>query len=194
MASQSEARRRLAVLMDERRLDLKLTWQAVAEQGDVSLRALAMARSGDSEIRPLTRRGIDRGLQWVEGCGVDNILAGHKPLTATLGPLLPAAENFARSMGIDPADPADPVILAVRQEVNRAELEHGEGVAGEKVFHGQSWSHIEADIWDDPGISRESKVLAVAGLRVDRAQHQAGHSGTAGLASAVTTGSALSSR
>lgn len=81
MASQSEARRRLAALMDQRRLDLHLTWQDVAERGGVSLRALANARTGDSPIRPLTQAGIETGLQWEDGT-VEIILAGGDPVPA----------------------------------------------------------------------------------------------------------------
>lgn len=79
MAPQSEARRRLAALMDERRLELRLTWQEVAERGGVSLRAIANARTGNVEIRPLTQAGIEAGLDWGQGT-IERVLAGGEPL------------------------------------------------------------------------------------------------------------------
>lgn len=82
MASQSEARRRLAALIDQRRLDLRLTWQDVAERGGVSLRALANARTGDSEIRQLTQAGIEAGLQWEPG-SVARVLEGGDAVEVT---------------------------------------------------------------------------------------------------------------
>jgi hypothetical protein len=82
MAIQTESRRRLAALMDERRLELRLTWQDVAERGGISLRALANARTGDAEIRPLTQAGIEVALKWERG-SVTRILAGGDPLPST---------------------------------------------------------------------------------------------------------------
>ena len=79
MTTQPSARARLAALMDERRLELRLTWQDVADRGGISLRALANARTGDAEIRPLTQAGIEGGLQWERG-SVARILAGGDPV------------------------------------------------------------------------------------------------------------------
>jgi len=94
MADQPEARRRLAALMNERRLDLNLTWREVAERGRVSMRALGYARTGDDEIRPLTQAGIETGLGWERG-SVSLILDGGDPvpLGGAVVPLPPAAAN-----------------------------------------------------------------------------------------------------
>jgi hypothetical protein len=75
MPTQPEERRRLAVLMDERRLELGMRWQEVADAGSVSLRALNNARTGDREIRPLTRHGIEKGLKWAPG-SIERFLSG----------------------------------------------------------------------------------------------------------------------
>ena len=183
-----ERRQHLAAVMEDRRLELRLTWQEVAERGDISLRALSSARAGDGDIRPLTRRGIDRGLQWLEGCGVDNILAGHSPLPAALGPAQAAVEDFAREMGVDLNGQA---IVAIRQEINRAELAHGANPTGAQVFGTGPVGVVESVIWDDRIASKESKILAIAALRADRARYEAGRhgngrSGTAGLAPLLT--------
>jgi hypothetical protein len=75
MPTQPEERRRLAALMDERRLELGMRWQEVADAGGVSLRALNNARTGDREIRPLTRYGIEKGLKWARG-SIERVLSG----------------------------------------------------------------------------------------------------------------------
>ena len=75
MPTQPEERQRLAALMDDRRLQLGMRWQQVADVGGISLRALNNARSGDREIRPLTRRGIEKGLQWAPGF-IERYLSG----------------------------------------------------------------------------------------------------------------------
>jgi hypothetical protein len=79
MPIEPEARQRLADLMDERRQELDKLWQDVASDGDISLKALHAARSGDTSIRPATRRKIEKGLRW-ERMSVDRILDGEDPV------------------------------------------------------------------------------------------------------------------
>ena len=76
-----EARQRLARLMDERRRDLRLRWQDVAEAGGISLKTLHSVRTGEAGIAPLTERGIEAGLRW-EGGTVEIILGGGDPVPA----------------------------------------------------------------------------------------------------------------
>lgn len=78
MPTQPEERRRLAAAMDERRLELGMRWQDVAAAGDVSLRAINNARTGDRDIRPLTRYGIEKGLRWTPGT-IERVLSGRRP-------------------------------------------------------------------------------------------------------------------
>ncbi len=80
-----ETRKRLATFMDQRRLDLRLTWREVAETGGISYEALRAARNGEGGMRPLTQAAIENGLQWERG-SVARILAGGDPV-----PLRPAA-------------------------------------------------------------------------------------------------------
>lgn len=79
MPTQPEERRQLARDMEKRRLELGLRWQEVADAGRVSLRALNNARTGDREIRPLTRQGIEKGLRWELG-SIELILSGGRPV------------------------------------------------------------------------------------------------------------------
>lgn len=184
-----EARARLAEQMEQRRLELRLTWREVSEAGGISYEVIRNLRNGrGAGIAALTKRGIDRGLQWLEGCGVDNILAGRPPLPAALGPVPPVIENFVREMGVEPADPA---VVAIRQEINRAELAHGENPTGAQVFGTGPVGVVESVIWDDPRATRESKILAIAGLRADRARFESGEGsriGRIGLAPVITSG------
>lgn len=117
---------------------------------------------------------------------LEGLIAEGQPAAAGDG-RLPSAGDFARSMGVDPGDPANPFLRAVRQEIAEAITAHGAGATGAQVFHGRPGSDIEARIWDDPGLSQESKELGIATLRADRARYEAGRpggsrSGTAGLA------------
>lgn len=190
MPIEPDQRQQLAAVMEDRRLELRLTWQEVAEHGGISLRALSSARAGSGDIRPLTRRGIDRGLQWLEGCGVDNILAGRPPLPAELGPAPPHVESLARDLGIDPNSPA---VAAIRQQINRAELAYGDNPAGAQVFGTDPAGAVESAIWDDPRAGSETKIIVIAGLRADRARHEAGRGdGTVkiGLAPPAASGGA----
>ena len=99
MPTQPEERQELAARMDERRLELGMRWQDVATAGDVSLRAINNARTGDREIRPLTRHGIEKGLRWPPGT-IERILSGTPGAAgaapeAAAGPGLASPEDDA---------------------------------------------------------------------------------------------------
>jgi hypothetical protein len=161
-----DKRQHLAAVMERRRLELRLTWQEVAERGGISLRALSSARTGPGDIRPLTRRGIDKGLGWTEGSGVDRILAGRDPLPA---PGL-RREDFARMVGLAPDSP---FVVAVAEQVDRAIATYGEDVRGTVIFGGDPAGQIEAGVWDSRYHSRDGKVAAIALLRSTRAGESA---------------------
>lgn len=64
--------------MDDRRSELGMRWADVAEAAGVTTETLRMVRGGDSPIRALTKRGIERALLWQTG-SVDEVLAGREP-------------------------------------------------------------------------------------------------------------------
>lgn len=89
-----EARARLARYMEDRLRELRLTWQEVAVAGDVSVKALQTARTGQHAIRDETKRGIAAGLRWTEQ-SVDAILEGGEPV-----PLGPASAPGQRRLPV----------------------------------------------------------------------------------------------
>lgn len=98
---------------------------------------------------------------------------------------------FARTMGIDPDDPADAWLRPVRQEIADAIMTYGAGASGKQIFHGQPASRIEAQIWDDRRASRQSKELFIAAMRANRAAYEDGHGNGVsriGLAPPVASG------
>jgi hypothetical protein len=109
-----DARARLAELMDQRRRDLRLTWDQVAARADIHRETLRQIRSGSSgTIRPLSATGIEDALEWGRG-SIDAILHGGSfaeasPPMAEQEPPLP--ENLAALVGsVD--NPASPESLA----------------------------------------------------------------------------------
>lgn len=79
--------------MDQRRIDLRLTWEQVAKNGEVSYEAVRAFRAGQPTIRRLTARGIEVGLQWAPG-SIDAVLSGGEP-TPEEPTDLPAAGKFS---------------------------------------------------------------------------------------------------
>lgn len=71
-------RQRLARLMDERRQDLRLTWEVVAQRAGMSREGLRRTREGERAMRVLTKRGIEDALYWAPG-SVDAVLDGGEP-------------------------------------------------------------------------------------------------------------------
>jgi DNA-binding XRE family transcriptional regulator len=73
-----DQRKTLGDLMEERREDLRLYWEDVAKAAGVTDQTLRDIRSGKSNPRALTRRGIEAALRWERG-SIDAILAGGDP-------------------------------------------------------------------------------------------------------------------
>ena len=99
---------------------------------------------------------------------------------------LPVAVNSAVAAGLDPDDPHDPWLSAIRQQVAAARLIHGDDVTGSQIFFGTPSSSYEAGLWDDKRFNEESRVILIALQRAYRARDEAGrqggsHSGRAGL-------------
>lgn len=73
-----EARQRLARYMEDRALDLGLTWREVAARAGISIETLRLLRTGADGARPLTMRAVDAALEWRPG-SVQRILGGGEP-------------------------------------------------------------------------------------------------------------------
>lgn len=104
MPNQLSPRERLAQHMEERRLDLDMRWADVARLAKVTTETLRQARQGEGEIRPTTRRGIERALLWEAG-SVKAILAGGEPtaeapirVTRELPPAVPDQREELRRL------------------------------------------------------------------------------------------------
>lgn len=74
-------RERLAELMEERRLDLKLTWREVAVAAGITTETLRQVRFGTAQIQKLTQRGVEDALAWQPGA-IASFLAGGDPPSA----------------------------------------------------------------------------------------------------------------
>lgn len=125
-------RQRLARLMDERRADLDLTWNEVAERAGVTREGLRRTRVGSGHIRSLTKRGIERALQWSAG-SVDRVLAGEEPEPAPPSGRLynarldvtypPGVEVRRRGEEEDPFAQLDRLYEEWRQDPEESEVE-----------------------------------------------------------------------
>jgi hypothetical protein len=78
MPGMSQARR-LAALMEERRLDLGLRWTDVAAESGMSVEGLRTMRRDGAVPRALNQRGIERALRWEPG-SIGRILRGEDPV------------------------------------------------------------------------------------------------------------------
>ena len=82
MPTEPDTRKRLAGLIEQRRRELRLTYDQVAQRGRISLKALYGARTGSHGLRADTKAGIEDGLDWERG-SVDRIEAGGDPVPVT---------------------------------------------------------------------------------------------------------------
>jgi hypothetical protein len=82
-------RERLDRLMNDRRLELNLTWRDVAARAGLSYEALRSLRTGTGGVRDLTAVQIARALDWTPR-SVLNVLKGGDPVPAESGEKIPA--------------------------------------------------------------------------------------------------------
>jgi transcriptional regulator with XRE-family HTH domain len=75
-----DARARLADLMDQRRRDLRLTWDQVASRAGIHRETLRQIRAGTGALRPLSATGIEDALDWDRG-SIDTLLADGETTT-----------------------------------------------------------------------------------------------------------------
>jgi len=78
MPETNQGRRRLAQLMNDRRVELGLRWTDVAEAGEVSPETLRSVRRNTAPLLDLTKARIEKGLRWARG-SVNSVLAGGEP-------------------------------------------------------------------------------------------------------------------
>lgn len=62
-----KARERLTAAMDERRLELRLKWNAVARRADMDASNLRRIRKGEIPVTRDAAYGIERALEWPHG-------------------------------------------------------------------------------------------------------------------------------
>jgi hypothetical protein len=89
MQVSDEARKRLDTLMNERRLELNLTWRDVAARAGLSYEVLRGLRNGTGGVRELTAAQVARGLDWAPRSVLD-ILKGGDPVPAESQSQIPA--------------------------------------------------------------------------------------------------------
>lgn len=93
--------------MEDRRIELGMSWADVADGARISIAHLRRIRTGHATLTPLAARKIEKGLRWKAG-SVRDILAGGK------GRGLEARETGG------PAEPGGPV--EVPDDVRPADL------------------------------------------------------------------------
>ena len=175
------ARERLADAMEQRRLALNLRWQDVSEQGGVSIKALHDARRGHAGISPLTRRGIERGLQWpagevgrLLGDGPDAQLELHpepapapRPKRGTFQ-VLPGDEGVFRARGESVNIRAMSMVAGVlgpdAAELRTAIDAAGPGATGTQIFD----DPILAKLWDMDACSQSYRLMMMSAYLLRR--------------------------
>lgn len=152
MAISDDARARLADEMDDRRVQLGLTWRQVASLGLISYETLRAARKGKGDIASLTRAAIEKGLRWAPG-SVSAVLDGGVPtlaveipaqayeaavaaeqarlVNATMGELLKTRQFILELRGVDDADRFLRDALQLQRDAQERQARgHGEAKSG----------------------------------------------------------------
>jgi transcriptional regulator with XRE-family HTH domain len=76
VAEDVEDRERLSEAMEDRRIELGMSWADVADEAKISIAHLRRIRTGHATLTPLAARKIEKGLRWKAG-SVRDILGGQ---------------------------------------------------------------------------------------------------------------------
>lgn len=79
MTTQPDPARRLAQHLNDRRLNLRLQWQEVADRAKITAAHLRNIRNGQGSLSNLAKANLEHALQWAPG-SIDRILAGSGPV------------------------------------------------------------------------------------------------------------------
>lgn len=128
MPISADQRERLNRLMNERRLELGITWREVAARSGRSYEALRQLRTGPGGVGELASVQYSRALEW-EPYSIRDVLAGGDPAVAAMGrpgkdaPLQPECEferrllaRLAREMP-DLPDEAKRIMLQAHRDI-----------------------------------------------------------------------------
>ncbi|MEU3254234.1 hypothetical protein [Streptomyces sp. NPDC006997] len=74
----------LDAAMNQRRLELRMSWRDVAQAAEISYETLRAVRRGSYRPTDLTARGIEVALRWVQG-SVFAVLGGGRPTVLPKG-------------------------------------------------------------------------------------------------------------
>ncbi len=142
MDERETPRRRLARLMAERRDELGLYWNDVAERAGLTKEGLRTVRGGVGTMRPPTKRGIETALRWTRG-SVDRILEGGTPI-ALEETAVHAASGASMAVPVAPAERAVRVTLAPGDAVLEAPGVGTLGAPGADIDVGMLRSQLDA--------------------------------------------------
>ena len=158
-----EARQRLATRMEERRRELRLRWQDVAEDGQVSLKTLHSVRVGTGGIAALTETGIEDGLHWPRGT-VARILddPGFEPREPAV-PVLPVPPP-------EPGRTAQPTLRILQDPaIDETELARELAILDDELARrAPARNQDEAKGWALEDVSFENRKLYIAVMRIVR--------------------------
>ncbi|MEU4224386.1 hypothetical protein AB0F17_08835 [Nonomuraea sp. NPDC026600] len=155
--------------MEDRRLELGLLWEQVAELTGLSAQGLRDVREKSGRPRPLTKQAIEKALQWEPG-SIDLILAGGEPIPLSPAPLRrrqepsPAATvspdmatripNWFKSE-LERRDVQAPAILRAL-DVLRAIADHNQSTLAELLLEAGLAGLDELGVRDRPDLIRDA--------------------------------------
>lgn len=103
---------RLAIAMEQRRLELDLAWKDLASAAKVSVATLGAIRRGVNEPSALNKRRLENALRWEHG-SIEAILTGGEPTTVA-----DAADSQAPE-----GEHQDPLVAELAQQLEQLKAE-----------------------------------------------------------------------
>jgi transcriptional regulator with XRE-family HTH domain len=112
--------------MEERRQALGMTWAEVASEAKITVETLRAIRRGNNQPSTLTKRGLERALQWQTG-SIQAVLAGGDPSPVGAMPSLTAEASGTVTRA--PQEESDPLAAQFRALLEQAQQRTNERLA-----------------------------------------------------------------
>ena len=112
--SMTEAHERLEAALEQRRVELRMSWRDLTRAADMSYEGLRAIRKGERRPNSVTKARLESALEWQQG-SVDAVLAGGQPE--------PVDASQPKQAASDDLDAVEALLEQALAELNRLKRE-----------------------------------------------------------------------
>lgn len=110
--------------MEQRRVELRMSWRDVTKAAEMSYEGLRAIRRGERHPTAVTKGRIEDALEWSAG-SIDAIIAGGEPTPMRPGTPPPAVEQPSQSIDREELEELRATLVAALERIDRIQRDAG---------------------------------------------------------------------